>query len=188
MGFCVYRGRANQHQTLAYLLVKLLTAAGVMDERALHLGFHPVLQNRLRTPWKLLELLSLMPAVVYRVVVFLLLGRIVICDRYVIDSLVSLSYFLRDPSLLNGRTASGILSFVPRNSILVHLDADVPLLLERRKNEPLTPQMIQYCRQAYGEIARRFPHVAKYDTTLVPPAEVHRQLCTIVDKRLGISR
>lgn len=184
-GFHVYRATVKQHHTLAYLLLKMLDVLAVTNSRVRYHGFEPRLRKRLQRPWKILELLSLLPAMTYRVLIPLILGQVVVCDRYAIDSLVTLSYFLHDPSLLWGRTARILLLSIPRNGLLIHLDGDTASLLARKKDEPLTQETIDYYRNAYEKIAGHFPNIARLNTTGADLKDVQKHLQFMADSYIA---
>jgi thymidylate kinase len=185
MGVRVHRATVKQHHTLAYLLLKALETGAVRDSGVKYNGFEPTLRKKIKTPWKILELLSLFPAMTYRVLIPLLLGRTVICDRYAIDSLVTLSHFLGDTRLLCGSTARILLLSIPRDSLLIHLDGDTASLLARKKDEPLTSETIDYYRKAYGKIARFLPQVVKLNTTSADLSDVQKKLRSLADSYLA---
>ncbi len=115
-------------------------------------GFEGELVRRIRTPWKILELISLLPAVIYRVLLPLLLGYVVVCDRYVLDTLVTLSYFVKEPQLVSSTYARLLIKLIPENSVLIYFDADTDTILRRKKDEPLTEQLIEYYKKTYSAL------------------------------------
>lgn len=135
------------------------------------------LVQRIKGTWKILELISLIPAVIYRVLLPLLLGYVVICDRYVLDTLVALSYFLGEPEMISRKSARLLINLIPENSLLIHLDADTDIILQRKKDEPLTEQLIKYYKKAYRDILRRFGLVAMtIDTSIATIDDVQEAI------------
>jgi len=155
-GYKTWRASVKQHHTLSYLLLKLLSNEKP-DWQAIHYyGFNDGLKHKIKTPWKLLEILSLFPAIFYRVLLPLLLGYIVVCDRYVLDTLVTLSYFLDDQKLLSGISAKLLASMIPRDSVLFYMNADTEVILQRKRDEPLTSKLIDYYKGAYKALIKQF--------------------------------
>jgi thymidylate kinase len=149
-GVKTWRASVKYHHTLSFLLLKLLITRGGADPRINYYGFSGELANKIRLPWKILELLSLLPVVFYRVLIPSFLGYIVICDRYLLDSLVTLSYFLKDTEMLTGTIAQLLVKLIPKKSLLVYFKVDTDLALSRKTDEPLSTQLIEYYKKAYG--------------------------------------
>ena len=156
MGYKTWRASVKQHHTLSYLLLKLLSGGKYGGQAISYYGFDEGLKHKIRTPWKILELLSLFPAIFYRVLLPLLLGYIVVCDRYVLDTLVTLSYFLDDQKLLSGISAKLLASMIPRDSVLFYMNADTEVILQRKRDEPLTSKLIDYYKGAYKALIKQF--------------------------------
>jgi thymidylate kinase len=151
-GFRTWRASLKQHHTLSYLFLKLLTHKEHEGQAINYYGFYSELSCKIKTPWKILELVSLLPAVIYRVLLPLFLGYIVICDRYMLDTLVTLSYFLKEPKMISGKLAKLLVKLIPQNSLLVYFETDTDIILKRKKDEPLTRQLIEYYKNAYRNL------------------------------------
>jgi thymidylate kinase len=167
-GYRAWRASIKQHHTLAYLLLKLLSSGNPGGCTVSYHGFSDELKRKIRTPWKILELISLFPALLYRVLLPQLLGYIVVCDRYVLDTLVSLSYFLDDKRLISGICAKLLASMMLKNTVLFYMNADTVTILRRKKCEPLTPRLIEYYKDAYGALIKRL----KLRTTMIDTSRV----------------
>lgn len=178
MGFRVWRTSVKQHHTFSYLLLRIFSYGNSKKEVMRYYGFNRALMRRIRTPWKILEIISLFPAIFYRVVIPLLLGYIIVCDRYVLDTLAGLSYFLKDPKLLLGTTAKLLVRLIPKNALLFHLDSEPGIILKRKKNEPLTIYLIEYYRLAYEIMVKQLRAqgltVVQINTTTFSVEETHR--------------
>ncbi|MEM2703346.1 MAG: hypothetical protein QXR45_09310 [Candidatus Bathyarchaeia archaeon] len=189
MGFRVWRASVKQHHTLAYLLLKTLSRANPKWKIINYYGFNDALMRRIRTPWKILEIVSLFPAVFYRVILPLLLGYVVVCDRYVLDTLVVLSYFLKDSKLISGVYAKLMVKLIPRDAILFYLNAETDVILQRKRDEPLTIHLIEYYRRAYETIMEQLRAqglvVTRLNTTTTSIKAVHEIVHEIV---LGYSK
>lgn len=147
-GYKTWRASVKYHHTFAYLLLKLFQDSNY--KRAInYYGFDGVRVRKIRTPWKILEFASLFPAIAYRVILPSLLGYIIVCDRYVIDSLVTLSYFLKDPQLTSKTFAKILTELIPKPSILFYLEADTNTILRRKQDEPLTSELVESYKLGY---------------------------------------
>ena len=154
-GYRTWRTSIKQHHTFSYLLLRLINAGKNPSVQAVsYYGFNDELKQRIKTPWKILELVSLLPAIFYRVHLPLLLGYVVICDRYVLDTLVTLSYFLGDRKLILSIFARLLATLIPKNTLLFYMTADTEVILRRKRDEPLTPQLINYYKRAYNVLIR----------------------------------
>ncbi len=177
MGLRVWRTSVKQHHTLSYLLLRMLSRRNPRGKVINYCGFNDVLTHRIRTPWKILEIMSLFPAILYRIILLSLLGYIIICDRYVLDTLVSLSYFLKDPKLISGMFAKLMAKLIPNGSLLFYMNAETGVILKRKENELLTTQLIEYYRQAYEDIIKQLKRyglaVARICTTTTSIKNVH---------------
>ncbi len=154
-GYRAWRTSIKQHHTFSHLLLNLISAHKNPNGQAIsYYGFSSELKQRIKTPWKILELISLLPAIIYRVFLPSLLGYIVICDRYVLDTLVALSYFLNEPKLISTTCARSLVKLIPKGSLLIYLNADTSVILQRKRDEPLTAQLIEYYKKAYDALMR----------------------------------
>ncbi len=153
-GYRTRRATVKQHHTLSYVLLKLLTYKKPDKESINYFGFDNQLGRKIRAPWKILELISVIPAVFYRVLLPLFLGYLVVCDRYLIDTLVTLSYFLKDPKILSSPASKLLLKLIPKRSLLFCFEADTNTILQRKKDEPLTVQLIDYYKNAYRHLSQ----------------------------------
>lgn len=99
--------------------------------------------------WGFLEFLSAMPWVLFKVKLPLFFGEYVIAERYVVDTVVTVAYFLEDPGFLSGRIAKVLLSMLPAEAFVIHLDAETKTILERRAEEKLDPNYIEFQRKSY---------------------------------------
>ncbi len=153
-GYRTWRASVKQHHTFSYLFLKILGRENPEGQAMSYHGFEGELVRRIRTPWKILELISLLPAVLYRVLLPLLLGFVVVCDRYVLDTLVTLSYFVKEPKLVSGAYARLLVKLIPGNSVLIYFDADTDTILRRKNDEPLTEQLIEYYKKTYRALMK----------------------------------
>ena len=111
------------------------------------------LRNRLiRLLWSWFVLVELSLKYSVEVRLSLLLGRIVVCDRYILDAVVELDSYLADNNIHN-RVYSGLLKFLnPSPSRAFLLDTSPEIVMDRNhENIPkahLEKQILLYCRMA----------------------------------------
>lgn len=150
MGFRVWRTGIKHHHTIAYLILELMKRGGYDIQMINYYGFHEKLVDKIKTVWKFIEIISFFMAWIYRVCLPALLGYIVVCDRYVLDTLVTLSYFLKDPKFIISNFARLLVKLIPKNSILFYLEADTQIIMFRKLGEPLTFELVEYYKQMYA--------------------------------------
>lgn len=80
-----------------------------------------------------IELISLIIKIFLNVYLPMFIGKIVIADRFIPDSIVHMAYILNDKNFIYSRFANIILTLIPKQSIMFFLDADIEVLVERRK-------------------------------------------------------
>jgi len=183
MGYKTWRASVKQHHTLSYLLLKLLSGGKYGGQAISYYGFGDGLKQKIKTPWKILELLSLFPAILYRVLLPLLLGYTVICDRYVLDTLVSLSYFLDGQKLISSIFANLLTSMIPKDSVLFYMNADTKVILQRKRDEPLTPKLIEYYKWAYETLMKQLKlKTITIDTSIARVEDVQKMVLQWVAK------
>jgi len=176
------RATVKQHHTISYLLLKLFRPKDKDYLMLNYFGFDSALKKRIRKPWKMLELFSLMPAVAYRVLLPSLMGFTVVCDRYVIDTLAVLSYFLDDRGLMFGYTARLLMRLIPKKALLIQLDADTGRILSRKQDEPLTEELVNYYRSAYRSLVLAFDlPVTTVDTTNSSVESIQKSILALIE-------
>jgi thymidylate kinase len=182
-GVRVLRATVKQHHTLSYLLLRLLRNNDADYLRVNYFGFDDATSQRIRRPWKVLELFSLMPAIVYRVLLPQFLGYTVVCDRYVIDTVVVLSYFLKDRHFVSGNAAKLLVRLIPKHALLIHLDTNTKTILARKRDEPLTRELVDYYRNAYYDTVQLFSlPVVTIDTTYASVEAVQQKVLEMIER------
>lgn len=187
-GLRTWRTSIKQHHTLSFLFLKLLRR-NPQNDPLNYYGFNGKLAPKIRKPWKILELTSLAPALFSRVLLPLLFGYIVVCDRYLLDTLVTLSFFLKEPALVSGRLAWLLTKMIPKNSFLVYFEADTKTILERKRDEPLDESLIEYYKKAYRYLAERFClNVTVIDNTVCSVSDVQAKLLLMLNPVVEVKR
>jgi len=156
-GFKVRLVWIRAHHSLASILSKILASFGfyrIMNLQGKSYKLFDIkLLPGLKGIWGFIEFMSVLPWVLIKVKLPWLLGYVVIADRYVVDTIVSVAYFLGDYEFLSKCTAKILLTMVSKGAFLIHLDAEEEVIMERRKNEKLDPDFIQFQRRLYPSFA-----------------------------------
>lgn len=119
-----------------------------------------------RSIWSLIEFISLVPVIISRAYLYLSKGRVLIADRYVVDSIASIAYSLGDIQYGSSLTAKILLRFIPKNSILIHLDASYEEISMRRGDKTDSREYLEFVRSVYNELSPKLGAV-KIDTTQI---------------------
>src|SRR5207247_7153962 len=85
--------------------------------------------------WYAIEFISILPLVLFRFYLPLARRQTVVAERYVIDWVVSLSYASSNESLLDSILAKAVLRFMPKDSLLIYIDADYDTIYARGRRE-----------------------------------------------------
>lgn len=149
------RGR----HSFAFILAKFLERLGYYRLVKLPSGVvykvsDPMLIPKLKVIWGFIEFASILPWIIQRVYLPIFFGYTVIAERYVVDTVVYLGYWLGH-DFLNGFLAKVLLNLIPRSSLLIHLDAETQTLLERSQNDVVTKDYIVFQRRIYRILAKR---------------------------------
>jgi thymidylate kinase len=144
--------------SLAFVLSKVLirmgyvktAPAGAPGMRRLDLGGSPALQ--MIWPW--VELASMLPLILIRVKIPSLLGRMVVCERYTLDSIPSISYTLDDEHFDQHVVGRVLLSMVSPEYVLINLDCDYPAIVKRRGEFAEPEDFIRVQRDVYSKFTK----------------------------------
>lgn len=127
-----------------------------------------------RTVWFMIEFISILPLVVLRFYIPLRRGENIVAERYVIDWIVSLAYVSRNDSLVDTHFAKVALKFIPKDSILIYIDATFDAISSRgRKEDSL--EFIEFQRAIYARIAESH-NALVIDTSDKSIQEVHERI------------
>ena len=99
--------------------------------------------------WSVIELVSVLPLILFRVYIPLYLGYTLVAERYVVDTIVNIAYFTNDLNFLQSRLAKFLLYFVPKNTIFIHLDSEYSVIMKRRHRMVESYDFIEFQRVGY---------------------------------------
>jgi thymidylate kinase len=166
-GVSVHKTWVRSPHSLAFLATRLLCRLGISMPLYNPFGYiasRPRVDTNRATKllWVLLELVSLIPVVLREVVVPVARGRTLVAERYMLDSVVTIGYFLQDEHFIDGWAAWLLYRLIPRDTLFVFLDVDYPSVLERRGNTAEPEEFIDFQRRAYQVLATRVHALAIY--------------------------
>jgi len=145
----------------------------------------PVLRGVVsRWIWATIEVVSILPVIILQVYLPLLLGRIVIAERFVVDSIASIAYFLGDENFDKSWHARFLLRLVPNGTVFVFIDAGYGTILSRREKVAGPREYTEFHRRLYKKLAKEVG--AFYvDTSRLSVQETHQHILSFVGKRRG---
>ena len=123
----------------------------------------PVLKGRLsKLLWSLIEILGILPVVVFQVYLPLLTGRVVVAERFLADSIASIAYFLGDVDFDKTWQAFLLIKLIPRGTTFVFVDADYDTIKSRRSTVAGPREYTEFHRRLYFKLASRL-HAVRID-------------------------
>jgi thymidylate kinase len=159
-GFKVKIVWIKSFHTLAYVLSRLYWK---LSPRSVELNAYghiirikPLCHGKLRRLiWAWIEFISIIPRILIEVYLPSLIGEVIVTERYLIDSVVSIAYAIDDDKFDSRLTAKMLLRFIPKNSILIHLDSDYETVKKRRQNLTDPEEFFQFQRILYDKLSVR---------------------------------
>jgi thymidylate kinase len=148
--------------TLAFLISKIsMHVMKLSDPYQLRMRYSD--HRPFRIVWYLVEFVSILPLILARFYLPLLRGYVIVAERFVIDWIVSVAYATNNPSLVDSWLASSVLHIIPKQSLLVYIDADYPSILARRPAED-SFEFIEFQRNCYSRFAEKY-HALQIDSS-----------------------
>lgn len=136
-----------------------------------------------RLIWSIIEFISILPLVLLQVYLPLRLGVVIICERFLVDSVVSIAYALNDPNFDSSFIAKIMLHLIPKNSILIHLDSSYDAVKHRRGSLTDPEDFFDFQREMYKRLSRCL-NAVKIDTVENGIAETALKINKVVLQRL----
>lgn len=179
------RGR----HSLAFVIAKFFTKLGYyrivkVPSGVTYRVFDPCLLHRLQRFWGVIEFLSVLPWIILRVYLPRVLGYTVVAERYVVDTVVYLSYWL-GYGFLQSLLAKVLLNLIPQGSVLIHLDAETEVLLERLKRiryDTATQDYIVFQQRVY-RILSKMLKATTIDTSRYNEKDTFRRILKVLNAR-----
>jgi|YelNatPaOPRAMG01_1025707.scaffolds.fasta_scaffold02470_9 thymidylate kinase len=208
-GLRVKRAWVRSTHTFAYLLWMLFYKLNLCDDRSgmlkrMRMGFAvsylnekdygavspitmspPILKGSLsRWIWATIEVISIVPVVVLQVYLPLLLGRVVVAERFIVDSIASIAYFLGDEGFAKSWHARFLLRLIPKGTIFVFVDADYGTILSRRKEVAGPLEYTEFHRRLFRKLTKVVGAVY-IDTSRLSIKEAHQSILGFIGKRMN---
>jgi hypothetical protein len=182
-GVHVHKTWVRSPHTLAFVATMLLHRLG-LRERFYNPFGHLIVsrprvdQNKVsRFLWVVLELVSVMPVVLREAVIPAVRGRALIAERYLLDSIATIGFFVQEEGFVDSWAARFLYRLIPRDTLLVYLDADYPSILQRRGEIAEPEEFIAFQRHVYGILAERMRALVIY-TPDHSIEETHAIICS----------
>lgn len=129
--------------------------------------------------WSIIEVISILPVVLLQVYIPLMLGYVVVAERYIVDSIASIAYFLNDENFAKGRLAEFLLKFIPNGTLFVFIDTDYQTVLNRRGEMAGPSDYTEFHRRVYMELAHVVGAV-RFDTSKLSIQETHQKVVSFI--------
>jgi hypothetical protein len=172
--------------TLAYYFAQFLISKGFVRTKSNPYGLQMTVPLLRVTPslqriWPWIELASILPLVFLRVYIPRVLGFTVVAERYVIDSVVNISYYLSDPCFYRNIVAKILIGFLPKDAILIHIDSDYQTMLMRRGQAVDPEDFIDFQRTEYA-IIKKSLNAFTINTSHLDIQQAHAKILEILEK------
>jgi len=150
--FCWIRGRHSLAYVLSNFLIQIgyfrvvqgKTSERVFDPKLLGIGFCNL--------WGFIEFVSVLPWILKRMFLPLWFGYTVVADRFVLDTVVYGQFWIGEGfGKIWGKL---LLCMVPKQSLLVFLDAESEMLLKRKAEDNLDRDFLEFQRKQYKILAK----------------------------------
>ncbi len=140
--------------SLAFILSNFLVMLGYyrtvkVPSGVIYKIFDPQLLPKLKPLWGFIEFISVLPWIILKACLPRFFGYTIVADRYVVDTVVYLGYWLGH-GFFRSYLAKILLSFIPKDSVIIHLDADLQALIGRLHYDTATKNFLIFQRKAYG--------------------------------------
>ncbi len=108
-----------------------------------------------RKLWPYLEIFSMLPLVLVRVVIPSALGYVVVSERFTLDSIASITWLTEDTCFPDSRLARVLLGLIRPSYCLINLDCDYSTLSKRRGKITEPEKFIEIQKQVFYELSPR---------------------------------
>lgn len=168
-----------QH-TFAFLISKVLTAFGwnrtfrnpngiAVSGFRVHEGIFA------RKVWPVIEFLSVLPLVIFKVKLPILFGCKIVFDRYLIDTIVSISVSTQNMGFVDSFIGGLLLKMMPKESVVIILDADLYTVLKRRPDIEYSFDEVTNAMKLYRVLGRKMKAFS-LNTTILTIEQIKRKV------------
>jgi energy-coupling factor transporter ATP-binding protein EcfA2 len=155
----------NFHFPLAFLLSNLFVGLGyysidpnpLLLQKGSNVAWVKVFRiealPKMKPLWGLVEFVSVIPHVLFRVSLPRVLGYAIVTERFTVDTVVAVAYILGDRSYLRAFSARVLLKLIPSDAILVYLRTDYEEILRRRGEIAQSRRFTEFQLSCYDELS-----------------------------------
>jgi len=93
--------------------------------------------------WPLIEFVSVLPLIIFKIRLPLLLGHTVVSDRCAIDTVISIATYIRKPLFVKGCLSRILLATIPKGVTIIYFETDLETILKRKPNIEYTEDEIK---------------------------------------------
>jgi ubiquinone/menaquinone biosynthesis C-methylase UbiE/thymidylate kinase len=129
-----------------------------------------------RQIWSLIEISSMIPLLILNVSVPIARGKTVVAERYMVDAIATIAYFVNDPSWIKSFWAKLLLRFIPQKSVLIYLDAPFVTIAQRKGSSVDPEDYIEFQRRIYAAFAK-YTGAITIDTSALLEKQTHNLIC-----------
>jgi len=181
-GFPIRVVRIRSGRTFASLLLMMLglllhsTITRGADGRIIKLHFlKPYSLNG--KIWALIEFLSIIPIILLKVYLPLFRGKIVIAERFIIDTIVSIAYLINSPKWIKSNLSNMMFRIIPHKTLYIHLDCSYTSVLDRRGKEAESVEYFEFQRKLYESLSKKVhTFVLRVDTSSLTITETAKRI------------
>jgi thymidylate kinase len=146
--------------TLAFLLWRFFVKIGFYRTALTPFGDEiklPAINRRksLRIIWAWTEFFSALPRIM-RISFFMSRGNKYVAERYILDTVTTIAYFVDDLSFVKGMISRILYHFIPTDTVFIFLDSDYKTVFKRRARTVEPQEFINFQRMAYKALAKSF--------------------------------
>jgi len=99
--------------------------------------------------------MSILPLCLTRIWLPRRLGYNIVAERCLVDSVVTISYYIGDSSFVNHPLAQLLLALLPEGTKYIFIDADLAAINLRRGRESESADFLEFQRTQYAALARK---------------------------------
>jgi len=175
--------------TFAYLISRILIRLGwhrtFRNPNGITISRFELYENTfIRKTWSIIEFFSILPLIMFKIWLPYLLGYVVICDRYVIDSAVHIALTTHDMNFPDSFLGALLLKTIPKKCALIFLDADLSTVLKRRPDVEYSIDEIKNEMKLYRSFMRKVKTLS-FDSATQSAEKIRN---TVIDLLLAESK
>ena len=172
-----------QH-TLAFLISKVLTAFGwnrtFRNPKGIAVSSFRVHEGTFaRKVWPVIEFLSVLPLIIFKVKLPILFGYKIVFDRYLIDTIVSISLNTQNMSFADSFIGRLLLKMMPKECVVIILDADLSTVLKRRPDIEYSFDEVTNAMKLYRVLGRKMKAFS-LNTTILTIEQIKKKVLDLL--------